>query len=274
MSVATLPGLEIVRAVPTVVRTLRADPAADAADDQAVAAMPTMEVRFSPFGTWYEINSWWEGRFLERTVKGAFKKTISENGQNVRCLYDHGYDYQIGNKVLGAIDDLREDSDSAVGVVPLFDTHYCRELLPGLEAGVYGSSFRFRVIQESWNEEPGKSEYNPDALPERTITEVRLFEFGPVTFPANPDATAGVRSLTDSFYERLAARDPQRVDELRSRMSTIRTPDDAAAARTGTGAAGAATTTDEPAPRHSGGLTHAQRRVRLHPYLQKTGAPS
>jgi hypothetical protein len=31
-------------------------------------------------------------------------------------------------------------------------------------------------------------------LPERTIKELRLFEFGPVTFPAYQSATAGVRS--------------------------------------------------------------------------------
>jgi len=272
VSVATLPGLEIVRAVPTVVRTSRAE---GADEGQAADVMPTMEIRFSPFGTWYEINSWWEGRFLERTVKGAFAKTISENRQNVKCLYDHGYDFQIGNKVLGPIDDLREDTDSAIGIVPMFDTHYCRELRPGLEAGVYGSSFRFRVIQESWNDEPGKSAHNPENLPERTITEVRLYEFGPVTFPANPDATAGVRSLTDSFYERMRSRDPQHVDEMRSRVLTLRTPDPAAAADSGTAAGtGAANTpTDEPASRHSAGLTPGERRARLYPYL-KAGVSS
>ena len=266
-AIESLPGLEIVRAVPTLVRTSRAGDGVDTA-----SAMPTMEIRFSPFNTFYEIDSWWEGRFLERTVRGAFKKTIAENRGNVKVLYDHGHDAQIGNKVLGAIEDLREDGDSPVGVVPLFDTLYNRELLPGLEAGVYGSSFRFRVIQDAWNDEPGRSEHNPDGIPERTITEIRLFEFGPVTFPANPDATAGVRSLTDFHYERLRSRDPQRVDELRSRITILRTPELVVAAGHGTAIPGAATSTDEPASRHSGGTTHAQRRASLYPYLN--GAPS
>lgn len=270
MSTLTLPGLEIVRALPSSIRAVRADDV----DENAAPAMPTMEVRFSVFETWYEINSWWEGRFLERTKRGAFKKTIKENRRNIKCLFDHGYDFQIGNKVLGAIDDLREDPDTPVGVVPLFDTQYNRELLPGLEAGEYGSSFRFRVIQESWNDEPGTSEHNPDGIPERTITEIRLFEFGPVTFPANPDATAGLRSMTDTYYERMRSRAPERVEELRSRLSSIRTPDAPPAAATGTaGPAGAAALSDEPAARHSGGLTHAARRARLYPYLTK-GASS
>lgn len=270
MSIETLPGLEIVRAIPTSVRAVRA-----ADEDQAAAAagMPTMEVRFSRFGTWYEISSWWEGEFMERTAKGAFRKTISENRDNIKVLYDHGYDPQIGNKILGAIDDLREESDSPVGVVPLFDTSYNRDLLPGLEAGVYGSSFRFRVIQDSWNQDPGVSEHNPRGLPERTITEVKVFEFGPVTFPANGDSTAGLRSLTDTYYERLRSRDPQRVDELRSRLVSIRTPDPAAAAPAGTAGPRAASSSDEPAARHSGGLTHAQRRAHLYPHLMK-GASS
>ncbi|MFI9817581.1 HK97 family phage prohead protease [Saccharothrix variisporea] len=230
--------------------------------------MPTMVVRFSVFDTWYEIDSWFEGRFLERTVRGAFKKTIKENRDQVKVLYDHGLDFHIGNKVLGAIDDLREDRDSPVGEVPLFDTTYNRDLLPGLEAGVYGSSFRFRVIRDEWNDEPGRSAHNPDGIPERTIKEVRLFEFGPVTFPANPDATAGVRSLTDHYYERLRSRDPHRVEELAQRARSLRTPD-ADAARTGTSAAGAASLTDAPAPSHPSGLTPSQRRLSLYPFLNQ-----
>lgn len=253
----TLQGLEVVRAAaPTSVR-------ANAPEGDAGAGMPTMDVRFSAFGNWYEIDSYFEGRFLERTERGAFKKTIRENRENVRVLFNHGFDPQIGDKVLGAIADLREDEGAAVGVVPLFDTSYNRDLVPGLEAGVYGSSMRMVVIKDEWNDEPGRSDHNPDGIPERTIKEVRLLEFGPVTFPANPESTAGVRSTTDDYYERLRSRDPHRVEEL-TRARELRTPPTRAAAD-GTGQAdGAArTTTSEPAEGHSGGPTHAQRRERI-----------
>lgn len=252
----TLRDLDIVRAAPASVRALRAD-------DQA---MPTMEVRFSTFDRWYEIDSRWEGQFLERTKHGAFTKTIKERLTQIRCLYDHGYDFQIGNKVLGPIESLSEEQDSPVGVVPLFDTSYNRDLVPGLEAGVYGSSFRFRVIKEEWNDEPGRSDHNPDGIPERTITEVRLYEFGPVTWPANPDSTAGLRSLTDSYYERLRSRDPKRVDDLLARAQRLRTPErPAAPALDNPGAA--PQHTDEPAARHSGGLSPRERRRALYPFL-------
>lgn len=194
------------------VRAVTARPelrAAAAASD----TLGTLDIRFSVFDTWYEVNSWWEGEFLERTIRGAFAQTIAEDRESMRVLYDHGFDPTIGNKVLGPIEDLREDPDSPVGVVPVFDTTYNRDLLPGLKAGVYGSSMRMRVIEESWNEEPGVSAHNPKGLPERTIQRVKTMEFGPVTFPANPDATAGMRSLTDSYYDRLKQRDTSAYDD-------------------------------------------------------------
>lgn len=192
-----------------IVRALALTPVLRAATPAAAAPenLGTLEIRFSRFNTWYEVDSMWEGCFLERTLPGSFADTIVEDRAAMRVLFDHGYDPQIGNKVLGPIDDLREDPDSPVGEVPLFDTSYNRDLLPGLKAGVYGSSMRMRVTGESWNDEPGASAHNPKGIPERTITKVRTLEFGPVTFPANPDSTAAMRSLTDSYYDRLAQRD-------------------------------------------------------------------
>jgi HK97 family phage prohead protease len=189
-----------------VVRALTDTPAfrdAAPADD----TLGVLAIRFSVFNTWYEVDSFWEGRFLERTAPGAFAQTIAEDRDRMRVLFDHGFDPTIGNKVLGPIDDLREDPDSPVGEVPLLDTTYNRDLLPGLKRNLYGSSFRMRVMEESWVDEPAPSDYNPKALPERTITRTKTYEFGPVTFPANPDASAGMRSLTDTYYDRLKQRD-------------------------------------------------------------------
>jgi len=187
--------------------------------------MPTMRVDFSVFGTWYEIDSWFEGQFMERTMPGAFKKTIRENITNIRVLYDHGMDYQIGNKVLGPIERLEEVATGPQADVPLLRTSYNCDLMPGLEAGLYGSSFRFRVIKEEWNDEPGVSDWNPKGLPERSIKEVKLMEFGPVTFPANPDSTSGVRCLTDDYYGRVKHRQPEVYSDLVARTKTLRHPE-------------------------------------------------
>jgi hypothetical protein len=149
---------------------------------------------FCVFGRWTEINSSFEGRFLEQIAPGSCKKTFAENRKGVRCLFQHGRDPTVGAKPLGPIRELVEDEIGGRYVVPLLDTSYNRDLLPGLRSEQYGASFRFRVIREEVNTAPKRSDRNPDGIEERTITEMAVAEFGPVTFPAYPDATAGVRS--------------------------------------------------------------------------------
>lgn len=164
----------------------------------------TLFGHFAVFDRWTKIDSWYEGRFLERVGDKAFNRTFKERADKIRVLYDHGGDPTIGNKPLGAPDVLR--TDKGVGAYyesELFDTAYVNELLPALRAKQLGASFRFRVTGEQWVEPKKATDHNPEMLPERTITDVDLYEFGPVTFPAYEDATAGVRSGSDAFLDRL-----------------------------------------------------------------------
>jgi HK97 family phage prohead protease len=69
----------------------------------------TMFGHFAVFNDWTEIDSTYEGRFLERIMPGAFADTFDAKGDTIRVLYDHGRDPQIGNKPLGQVLALRED---------------------------------------------------------------------------------------------------------------------------------------------------------------------
>ena len=178
------------------------------------AAGSVMYGHLAVFDVWSEISSWFEGDFMERLSPGAFKRTIKNNKDQMRVTFDHGYDYTLADKPLGPIDKLEEDDLGVAYEVPLLDTDYNRDfMLPALQGrlldgrtvgsdGLLGASFRFRVIAETWERAPAASDHNPKALAERTITEVRLYEFGPVVYPAYPEATAKVRSLTDHYIER------------------------------------------------------------------------
>lgn len=228
-------GLPIIRSGIALPYRAADDTDPEATDSTAAeGSLGRLWVRFSPFNTQYEINSWWEGRFLESTKPGAFKKTISDSKRSdgtfgTKVLFNHGGDMNIGDKPLGVPDKLAEiNSDGYHGPeleADLFDTSYNRDLMPGLRAGAFGSSFMFEVIRESWNNEPDASESNPEALPERTIEEVRLFEAGPVTWPASPTASAGMRSrcMTDGWMEQLATRSKQRYEELVRSYEAART---------------------------------------------------
>ena len=72
--------------------------------------MPTMVGHFATFDQWYEVDSMLEGRFMERIDPSAFDKTIAANRSSMKVLYDHGQDPQIGNKILGPIEDLSTDA--------------------------------------------------------------------------------------------------------------------------------------------------------------------
>jgi HK97 family phage prohead protease len=156
----------------------------------------TLIGRLAIFGEWAEIDSAWEGHFLERVSRGSFLKTIERDATRYKPLFQHGHDPNIGGKVLGPIRSLREDDHGAAYEIGLLDTAYNRDLLPGLKAGLYGSSFRGTVEQERFERHARTAPHNPTGLDERTVEEVSLLDFGPVTFPAYLGATAGARSLS------------------------------------------------------------------------------
>lgn len=162
----------------------------------------TLHGHFSVFNTWTEINSHYEGRFLERVAPGAFTKAFADP-KNLRVLYEHGADPSIGNKPIAAPTVLRQDDFGAYYEAEMFDASYSNDLLPALRAGQLGASFRFKVSGEHWDDRPKRTDDNPEGLPERTIRDVSLYEFGPCTWGAYADATAGVRSGTDTFIDRL-----------------------------------------------------------------------
>src|SRR5205809_44687 len=140
--------------------------------DGGAGSAPTLFGHFALFNLWTEINSIVEGNFMERVAPGAFRKTFAEGRDRMKVLSQHGHDGQIGDKPLGQITDLREDNHGAYYEVALLDTDYVRELLPGLQAGLYGASFKFRPLREELIARPRQSFDNPKGLPETTLTEL------------------------------------------------------------------------------------------------------
>lgn len=186
------------------------------ADDDEGTGLGVLRGQFAVFNQWTEIRSAWEGNFMERFAPSSLTKTMKENVARMRVLFNHGHDPQIGDKVLGSIKSLRAADGGATYEVDLFDTSYNRDLEPGLRAGVYGASFRFAVVKDEWRQNPTPSETNPKGLPERTVKEASVAEFGPVTFPAYAGASAGMRSISDRYQIALpqGAADPPAVEPV------------------------------------------------------------
>lgn len=172
------PRDDLIRAV------LRDESRAAVSDGRTMTGYPIV------FDQWTEIHGW-EGDFKERIAPGAVKRTLRNNADQVKVLFNHGMDPSIGDKPLGRASVLKADDVGVYLEVPLSRTSYNDDLLALIEDGaIDGMSFRFSVVQEEWNA-PKRG------LPERTITELKLFEVGPVTFPAYEATSVGLRSRDD-----------------------------------------------------------------------------
>jgi phage head maturation protease len=169
--------------------------------------LATLVGKLVTFNDWAEVNSAVEGHYLERAAPGAFTKTFAENLARMRVIFDHGMDRAIGRKPLGPIEKILDDGQSVSYEAALLDTSYNRDLLPGLRAGLYGSSWRMNAIKPEFKGRPPRSDYNPEGLPEVTIREARILELGPTPFPVYHGTSAGVRSMTDEYLASLINRD-------------------------------------------------------------------
>jgi HK97 family phage prohead protease len=145
------------------------------------------------FGQWREVKGGLAGHYFECVARGAFTKALAESWQRMKCSYRHGKDPELGYRSLGPITVVEEDEHGVYYEVQLVDADYTRTLVPGLQAGLYRSSFTFDVLDRDLVKEPGASAHNPAGLPEVTILEVRCSELGPCPDPAYAGTCAGIR---------------------------------------------------------------------------------
>lgn len=189
----------------------------------------TLEGYAAVFDTDTEINSW-EGHFKERIVRGAFRKTLKERTPVLQ--FDHGHDSRFGNLPIGSFESIKEDKHGLRVQARLFE--HAEPIREAIAAGaVSGMSFRFKVVRDSWADNKGNEIKDRNELMDllyggdkkrgplqRTIKEVKLMEAGPVVFPAYPQTTVGVRSMTDddrkrAIEELTSGFDPDGEDEAR-----------------------------------------------------------
>ena len=132
------------------------------------------------------------GGFREQIQRGAFADVL---GNDVRALINHDANLVLGRTTSGTLT-IAEDENGLSYEVQLPDTQAARDLAQSIKRGdVSQSSFAFSIAPggDDWTEDPETGGYI------RTVKKVgRLFDVSPVTYPAYPDATIGMRSL-DAF---------------------------------------------------------------------------
>ena len=105
--------------------------------------------------------------------KGAYRRTIKNNGSRVKYLYQHDI-----TKPIGRMKELYEDEKGLVFVAEVPKTTFGNEVLELMKYGV--------IDENSVGIMPVKKDYDEDGI--RVIKEAKLYEISAVTIAANDEA--------------------------------------------------------------------------------------
>jgi hypothetical protein len=125
------------------------------------------------------------GGFYEMIDPQAFNKSRSDGWPGAIARYNHLDTHLLGTTRSGTLK-LWIDK---IGLNYEVDCPQCRGdcLEMVIRKDVSNSSFAFQAYEEDWT--------MGDGIPVRTLMSTRLIDVAPVTIPAYPDATVGLRSL-------------------------------------------------------------------------------
>ncbi len=138
----------------------------------------------------------------------AFDNVVAAN-PDVRGFFNHDPNCVLGRTTAGTLR-LNVDARGLNYEIDPPDTQLARDLMVSLRRkDITGSSFSFACKRDQWTD-------NPDGSVTRRILEFdALYDVGPVTFPAYPAASSGVRSLPDSMPGEMRSRFEAKYPELR-----------------------------------------------------------
>jgi HK97 family phage prohead protease len=140
------------------------------------------------------------GGFTEIILPGCFADTIRSD--DVRALFNHDPDNILGRNVAGTLK-MREDSRGLYVEIFPGDTQMGRDVHASVKRGdISGMSFGFRTITDNWRSGNG-------GIQLRELIKVKLFDVGPVTYPAYLATTAGARGVKPAWEIASDARERQ-----------------------------------------------------------------
>ena len=144
--------------------------------------------------------------FREQIAPGAFAEALKKS--DVRALFNHDPNYVLGRQSAGTVS-LAEDDVGLHYKIDPPDTQWARDVVSSIERGdIAESSFAFSMSG-------GVEEWDDSVTPAiRTIKSVgNLYDVSPVTYPAYPEATTGVRSHKEIFDEHQNERTEESQEE-------------------------------------------------------------
>lgn len=153
-------------------------------------------------------STWDRDQIDDIILQGAFAKTIRERGDRVKVLWQH-------SEALGRPMHMEEDSTGLFTRSKISDTQLGNDALTLMEDGVVDSmSIGFSIPQ-------GKAEFESDGWTRR-ISEVKLYEYSPVTFACNEAAViTGLKALETAARKHGPKAFGHEASEIRALIQSI-----------------------------------------------------
>jgi hypothetical protein len=151
---------------------------------------------------------------VERIMPGAFDLTIAED--DIRGLFNHDPSMLLG-RVAATTMRLSTDNVGLRYEIDPGETQVGRDVTEHVRRGdLSGSSFSFQITDERWYEEGD--------LEVREILGVKLYDVGPVTFPAYESTSAGLRCESGELVEARAGYEKWKREQAvaNARLASIR----------------------------------------------------
>ncbi len=131
----------------------------------------------------------WDDVF-ERIDKRAFDRALADS-DDARALFNHDSNHLLGRASAGTLR-LSADERGLKYDITLPDTQAGRDVATSIERGdLTGSSFAFQAEKVRWEDGENRSI--------RVIESVRLYDVGPVTYPAYEATSTALRSIRDEY---------------------------------------------------------------------------
>ena len=155
---------------------------------------PVIEGYAARFNKWADIG----GMFRERIAAGAFADTIADD--DIRALFNHDPNFVLGRTSNGSLR-LNEDNKGLFMENTPPGTQAANDVIALIDRrDVTGQSFGFSVQEEKWQ----TKEIDGTPTEHRTITKARLYDVGPVTYPAYEITDVSTRSFEEVYEARMA----------------------------------------------------------------------
>lgn len=145
---------------------------------------------------------WTDEEWYEEIAPGAFDNVLEDD---VRCLKNHDSNLVLGRNKAGTCTLRTDETGLYYECSPDMRISYAADTVHSVERGdISQCSFAFTIEKQSWEEE----EIEGKTIVLRKIEKVkRLYDVGPVTYPAYENTNAGVKSAAglDEYRNELKA---------------------------------------------------------------------